>query len=343
MAEAPVAEQAWQLVNSRVQGIDGSAEVGTSAPEPRGQSERGSSMSRLRTQHLRHGRMSYREAGSLHAPTIVLLHGFPSSSRMWQPLLERLDDRFHLLAPDLPGFGQSSPPPPGTPYTFDHLASAVLELLDVLETDRFHLVVQDYGGPVGMRLATARPEAIASLGVQNAVAHEVGLGPLWGPRREFWRDRAANENALRKNFFSPEATRLRHVGNSPNAQAYDPVEWTSEQQFLSDSATQEQQLDLFYDYQTNVARYPIWQAWLRRYQPPLQVLWGRYDPSFQVAEVAAYAADVPSAETHVLEGGHFVLDECADEVARLMRSFLNRTEAAPPHRPRPQPVRRGGE
>ena len=269
----------------------------------------------------------YRDAGPPDAPAILLLHGFPSSSRMWQPLLDRLVGPFRLVAPDYPGFGHSDAPSQAEfAYTFDHLAAVIGRFTEVLGLRRYTLVVQDYGGPVGFRLAIAHPERLGALIVQNAVAHEDGLGPLWQTRREFWADRKAHEAALRENFFSFAATRQRHVGTSPNAENYDPDLWTDEFAFLSRPGQQDIQTDLFYDYRTNVASYTAWQDWLRQHQPPLLVLWGRYDPSFQVEEAEAYRREVPAAEVHILDAGHFALDEQPDAIADLTRGFLGRLD-----------------
>jgi pimeloyl-ACP methyl ester carboxylesterase len=266
----------------------------------------------------------YREAGPPDAPTILLLHGFPSSSRQWEPLLTRLADAFHLVAPDFPGFGHSDAPEPARfRYTFDHLAEIVGRFTEELGLDRYVLFVQDYGGPIGFRLAMAHPERVLGLIVQNAVVHEDGLGPLWETRRAFWADRAANEEALRENFFSPAATRLRHVGTSPAPETYDPDLWTDELAFLERPGQHDIQTDLFYDYRTNVASYLAWQKWLRVHRPPLLVLWGRYDPSFDAAEAEAYRRDVPDAKIHLLDAGHFALDELPDRVAELTRQFLH--------------------
>ena len=267
----------------------------------------------------------YRDAGPPDAPAILLLHGFPSSSRMWQPLLDRLAGPFRLVAPDYPGFGHSDAPSHTEfAYTFDHLAAVIGRFTEVLGLRRYTLVVQDYGGPVGFRLAIAHPGRLDALVVQNAVAHEDGLGPLWQTRREFWADREAHEAALRENFFSFAATRQRHVGTSPNAENYDPDLWTDEFAFLSRPGQQDIQTDLFYDYRTNVASYPGWQDWLRQHQPPLLVLWGRYDPSFQVEEAKAYRREVSAAEVHILDAGRSALDEQPDAIADLTRGFLAR-------------------
>lgn len=276
----------------------------------------------------------YREAGPRDAPTILLLHGFPSSSRMYEPLLARLAGSYHLVAPDYVGFGHSDAPVPAAfAYTFDHLAQVVDGFATALGLERCSLYLQDYGGPVGFRLAMAHPERVEAMIVQNAVAHEGGLGPLWDARRAFWADRRTHEAALRENFLSLAATRQRHVGTSPRVWAYDPDLWTDEFAFLSRPGQGDIQTELFYDYRSNVASYPAWQAWLRRRQPPLLVVWGRYDPSFQVAEAEAYRRDVPSAEVHILDAGHFALDEKADEIAALVDDFLARRGGSAPRPP----------
>ena len=281
---------------------------------------------RYRTVDLSGLDVFYREAGPSGAPAVLLLHGFPSSSRMWQPLIDQLADRYRMVAPDYPGFGHSDAPPANSfRYTFDHLAEIIEQFTDEIGLTRYSLAVQDYGGPVGMRLALRRPERLSALIVQNAVCHEDGLGPLWETRRAFWSDRARHEEALRENFFSPAATRQRHVGNSPDPDRYDPDLWNDELAFLNQPGQQDIQTDLFYDYHTNVASYPVWQQWLRDTQPPLLVVWGRYDPSFQVAEAEAYRRDVPDAQVHVVDAGHFALDEAPDLVADLTRKFLDAT------------------
>jgi pimeloyl-ACP methyl ester carboxylesterase len=271
----------------------------------------------------------YREAGSRDAPTILLLHGFPSSSRMYEPLLTRLSDRYHLVAPDYPGFGHSDAPDPARfPYTFDRIAESMGRFTEVLGLSRYALFLQDYGGPVGFRIAMSNSERVTAIVVQNAVSHEEGLGPLWDARRAFWAQRAPNEERLRANFLSLQATRQRHVGSSPHPERYNPDLWTDEFAFLSRPGQPQIQSDLFYDYRTNVASYPSWQAWLRERQPPLLVVWGRYDPSFEQAGAGAYKRDVPGAEIHLLDAGHFAMDEAPDEVAQLTRRFLDHLDLA---------------
>ncbi|MDF2995221.1 MAG: alpha/beta hydrolase fold protein [Xanthobacteraceae bacterium] len=265
----------------------------------------------------------YREAGPHDAPVLLLLHGLPSSSRMYEPLLARLSDSFRLIAPDYPGFGHSAAPAPDEfSYTFDHLAEVMIRFTEILGLARYSLFMQDYGGPVGFRMAMAHPERLGSLIIQNAVAHDSGLSALWGPRRAFWADRAAHEEALRKNLLSLEATRRRHVGSDPDVERYDPDLWTDEFAFLNQPGQADIQTELFYDYRNNVAAYPKWQEWMRTYHPRLLVLWGKYDPSFDVSEAEAYRRDVPDAEVHILEAGHFALDTAADQVADHVRGFL---------------------
>jgi pimeloyl-ACP methyl ester carboxylesterase len=265
----------------------------------------------------------YREAGPKDAPVLLLLHGLPSSSRMFEPLFARLSGEYHLIAPDYPGFGHSDWPDPGQfPYKFDRYASIMQEFTEKLGLSRYTLYMQDYGGPVGFRMALAHPERIEGLIVQDAAAHNEGLGANWKTRRAFWADRAANENALRTNLLSLQTTRTRHVGNDPNVERYDPDLWTDEFAFLSQPAQADIQSDLFYDYRTNVDAYPKWQAWMRENHPRLLVIWGKYDLSFDLGEPERYRFDVPDAQIRVLEAGHFALDTAADEIAELVRGFI---------------------
>jgi pimeloyl-ACP methyl ester carboxylesterase len=266
----------------------------------------------------------YREAGPKDAPTILFLHGLPSSSRMFQPLLTRLADKYHLVAPDYPGFGHSDwPDPKQFAYTFDHIASVMEDFAQALGLSRSTLYMQDYGGPVGFRMTLAHPERVQALIVQDAVAHNEGLGKNWVTRRAFWADRAANEESLRKNLLSMAATKTRHVGDDPHVELYDPDLWTDEYAFLNSPGQAQIQSDLFYDYRTNVEAYPKWQAWMQKTQPRLLVVWGTHDLSFDPGEPERYRKDVPNAEVHVLDAGHFALDTKADEIAGLVRGFMS--------------------
>jgi pimeloyl-ACP methyl ester carboxylesterase len=265
----------------------------------------------------------YREAGPKDGPTLLLLHGLPSSSRMFEPLFSRLSDRYHLIAPDYPGFGHSEWPDPKTfAYTFDHIAEIMNHFTEALGLSRYTLYMQDYGVPVGFRMALAHPERVEALIVQDGVAHNEGLGANWKPRREFWKDRPPNESALRTNLLSLQTTNTRHVGDDPNVERYDPDLWTDEFYFLNQPGQADIQSDLFYDYRTNVDAYPKWQLWMQKTQPKLLVIWGKHDLSFDPGEPERYRKDVPHAEVHLLDAGHFALDTKADEIATLVRAFM---------------------
>jgi len=273
----------------------------------------------------------YREAGPKEAPALLLLHGLPSSSRMFDPLFARLADRYHLVAPDYPGFGHSDwPSSQQYAYTFDNIARTMTQFTEAIGLTRYSLYMQDYGGPVGFRMILSHPERVESLIVQDAVAHNEGLGANWATRRAFWADRAAHEEALRANLLSLQVTKVRHVGDDPNIELYNPDLWTDEFYFLNSPGQAQIQADLFYDYRTNVESYPSWQAWMQKTQPRLLVLWGRHDLSFELGEPERYRQDVPEAEVHILEAGHFALDTKADEIAALVDQFLQ-AQGQPSH------------
>jgi pimeloyl-ACP methyl ester carboxylesterase len=242
---------------------------------------------------------------------------------MFQPLLTRLADTYHLVAPDYPGYGHSDwPDPKQFDYTFDHIASVMDHFAVKLGLSRYTLYMQDYGGPVGFRMALAHSERVEALIVQDAVAHNEGPGANWATRRAFWADRSAHEDALRKNLLSLETTKTRHVGDDPNIELYDPDLWTDEYAFLNAPGQAQIQSDLFYDYRTNVESYPKWQAWLQKTQPRLLVLWGKHDLSFDLGEPERYRKDAPNADIHTLDAGHFALDTKADEIASLVDGFM---------------------
>jgi pimeloyl-ACP methyl ester carboxylesterase len=244
---------------------------------------------------------------------------------MFQPLLTRLADNYHLVAPDYPGFGHSDWPDPSQfDYTFDCIAVVIEDFTSSLGLSKYALYMQDYGGPVGFRMALAHPDQVQALIVQDAVAHDKGLGASWATRRAFWVDRPAYEEKLRANLLSFATTKTRHVGDDPNVELYDPDLWTDEYAFLNSPGQAQIQSDLFYDYRTNVEAYPKWQEWMRKTQPKLLVLWGKHDLSFDPGEPERYRKDVPNAEIHVLDAGHFALDTKADQIAQLVRDFMAR-------------------
>lgn len=273
----------------------------------------------------------YREAGPADAPTLVLLPGFPSASHQYTRLMERLSDDFHLLAPDYPGFGYSSAPVSSNAggsfdYTFDHLADVTEHLLAKLGVNRFFMYVFDFGAPVGFRIATRHPDWILGVIAQNGNAYEAGLGPNMQPAVKYWSDRSGMEGTIR-GALTLDATRAQHLDGAADPELVSPDSWTLDQHWLDTPGRAQAMLDLLYDYQSNVARYPEWQQWLREYQPPLLLPWGRNDEFFPEAGARAYLEDVPDAELHLLDGGHFVLDEYVDTVAELMRDFMTRHSA----------------
>jgi pimeloyl-ACP methyl ester carboxylesterase len=264
----------------------------------------------------------YRQAGPADAPVVVLLHGFPSSSRMFAGLIPLLAVGHRVIAPDYPGFGHSDAPTPDRyAYTFDHLARTIDGLLDQLGVTRCVYLMQDYGGPVGFRLMSASPGRVRGLIVQNANAYVQGLGAKWTGIASYWRDPGSHAEQVDA-FLSLEGARQRHIAGSPEPDRYDPDSWTDEFAKLSRPGQREIQATLLLDYQSNVAAYPRWQAWLRAHQPPTLVLWGRYDPSFVTAGAQAYRQDLPDARIHLLDAGHFAFDERLDEAAALILDFL---------------------
>lgn len=264
----------------------------------------------------------YREAGPKDAPTIVLLHGFPSSSREFDSLIPLLATHYHLVAPDFPGFGQSDAPPPSSyTYTFDNLAKTTNDLLEQLGINKYSLYLHDYGGPVGFRIVLAHPERVRALVIQNANVYKEGLGAKWAVIAKYWADPAGHPEVMDA-FMSPAATEQRHTSGSSHPDRYDPDTWTDEQAHLSRSGQREIQAALLYDYRTNVASYPAWHAWLRQHKPPTLIVWGRNDPSFIAAGAEAFRSDLPEAEIHLLDAGHFAMDEKNDEIASLILKFM---------------------
>jgi pimeloyl-ACP methyl ester carboxylesterase len=264
----------------------------------------------------------YREAGPSNAPTIVLLHGFPSSSREFDTLIPLLATRYHLIAPDFPGFGHSDAPPPVVyAYTFDHLAKTIDDLLGAISVKRYSLYLHDYGAPVGFRIMLAHPERLRALIIQNGNAYKEGLGAKWAKIAEYWTDPKAHPEVVDA-FLSFEATKQRHIAGTAHPERYNPDTWTDEYAHLAKPGQQEIQAALLYDYRTNVASYPEWQAWLRQHKPATLVAWGANDPSFTAPGGEAFRKDLPNAEIHLLDAGHFALDEKTDEIARLILDFM---------------------
>ncbi|QGW65088.1 alpha/beta fold hydrolase [Lysobacter soli] len=266
----------------------------------------------------------YREAGQSDAPTVVLLHGFPTSSRQFDALIPLLAPYYHVIAPDYPGFGRSEAPPPSSyEYTFDRLSRTIQCFLAEIGIDRCSFYLHDYGGPVGFRTFLAKPERLQALIIQNANAYDEGLGAKWAAIRDYWEAPALHTDVAEA-FLSLESTQGRHTLGSAHPERYNPEIWEDESARLAQPAQRDIQSRLLYDYRTNVASYRAWQNWLRARQPPALIVWGRNDPSFVAAGAQAYLRDLPDAELHLLDAGHFALEEQLDEIALLMLSFLGK-------------------
>lgn len=276
-----------------------------------------------RTINIEHVNIFYREAGSPNAPTILLLHGFPTSSHMFRNLIPALADRFHLIAPDYPGFGNSSMPTIDQfDYTFDRLADVMDKLIEALGLQRYSLYVMDYGAPVGYRVATKHPERVEALIVQNGNAYEEGLREFWQPLKAYWHDRTPENTDRLKQFLTLEATQWQYTHGTRHPEAISPDNWNLDQPLLDRPGNSEIQLSLFYSYGTNPPLYPQWQAYFRDYQPPTLVVWGKNDDIFPADGAYPYLRDLQDIEFHLLNTGHFALEEDGEMIAQLMRNFL---------------------
>ena len=270
-------------------------------------------------------RVFYREAGTADAPALLLLHGFPSASHMFRDLIPRLADRFHLVAPDLPGFGQSDMPARSSfTYTFDRIAGVIDRFTEVIGLKRFAVYVFDYGAPTGFRIAAKHPDRIAAIISQNGNAYEEGLSEGWNPIRAYWQEPSqANRDALRT-FLAPETTRWQYIHGVPDETAVSPDGLSLDNFYLARPGADEVQLDLFGDYKSNVALYPAFQTYFRTHKPPFLAVWGKNDPFFLPPGAEAFKRDIPSAVVRFLDTGHFALETHAAEIAVAIRDFLIR-------------------
>jgi pimeloyl-ACP methyl ester carboxylesterase len=268
--------------------------------------------------------VSYREAGAPDAPALLLLHGFPSAGHMFRDLIPLLADRFHIVAPDLPGFGQSDMPARSQfAYTFDHIADVIDRFTEVIGLKRFAIYVFDYGAPTGFRLAVKHPDRITAIISQNGNAYEEGLSDGWNPIRAYWQDAStANRNALR-DFLKPESTIWQYTHGVPDATQISPDGYSLDNYYLSRAGADEVQLDLFGDYKSNVALYPAFQAYFRTHKPPFLAVWGKNDPFFLPAGAEAFRRDIPQASVRFFDTGHFALETHAAEIAAAIRDFLS--------------------
>ena len=281
-----------------------------------------------RTIEVQGQQMFYREAGAKDAPTVLLLHGFPTSSHMFRNLIPALADRYHVIAPDYPGFGQSSMPRVDEfDYSFDQLASITEQFVDQLGLESYSLYLMDYGAPIGFRLASKYPERVQALIIQNGNAYEEGLRDFWKPIKAYWKDRSAkNADALRP-FFELPATKWQYTAGVRDAAAISPDNWTHDQYLLDREGNDAIQLALFYSYGSNPPLYPEWQAYFREHQPPTLIAWGKNDPIFPEEGAHPYKRDLDDLEFHLLDTGHFALEEDGAVIAGLIRDFLGRKVA----------------
>jgi len=275
-----------------------------------------------RTANVDGFKIAYREAGLPDTPKLLLLHGFPSASHMFRDLIPLLSDRFHIVAPDLPGFGNSDMP--GRPCTFDQLAGTIDRFTEIAGFDRYAVYVFDYGAPTGLRLAVRHPDRITAIISQNGNAYEEGLSEGWNPIRAYWQDASpANRETLRA-FLKPETTIWQYTHGVPDATKVSPDGYSLDNFYLSRPDADEVQLDLFGDYKSNVALYPTFQNYFRTHQPPLLAVWGKHDPFFLPAGAEAFRRDIPAAIVRFLDTGHFALETHAAEIAAEIRDFLSR-------------------
>lgn len=282
-------------------------------------------MTRYRYASVDGNKVFYREAGEQTSPAILLLHGFPTSSHMYRNLIPILAQDYHVIAPDLPGFGFSDAPDRNQfAYTFEHLAQVIARFTEVIGLEHFAIYVFDYGAPVGFRLATSHPERITAIISQNGNAYEEGLSEGWNPIQRYWKDPSKENRFALKEFLTLEATKSQYLHGVPDETLVAPETYTLDAELLKRGGNDEIQLDLFLNYASNVALYPKFQEYFRAKRPPLLAIWGKNDPFFIPPGAEAYKRDIPEGEVHFLDTGHFALETHHEEIASRIREFLKR-------------------
>ncbi len=268
----------------------------------------------------------YREAGPKNAPTILLLHGFPTSSQMFRNLIPLLADRYHVIAPDYPGYGQSDMPAMNQfTYSFDNLAKVVDQFTEAVGVSKYALYVQDYGAPVGFRLAAAHPERVTAIVVQNGNAYDEGIdNEFWAPLKTYWADKSEANGAKLRPLFEAGATKWQYTEGARDVSRISPDAWTVDQAYMDRPGNKDIQLELFYSYGSNPGHYAEWQSYFRKHQPPMLIVWGKNDKIFPPAGAYPYLRDLPNAELHLLDTGHFALEEDSARIGSLMRRFLTK-------------------
>lgn len=306
-------------------GISGRGIAGTDLPSSQQHAAENDGQVRYRFEEIDGLEIFYREAGTPGQTQLVLLHGFPTSSHMYRELIDELGDEFHIIAPDYPGFGMSSAPAAEEyDYTFDNLAGVVDQLLERKGFDNYLLYVMDYGAPVGFRIATEHPERVAGFVVQNGNAYNEGLEEFWNPIKQYWSSGALADRDALRGLLTLEATKWQFTTGVRDASAISPDSWLVVQPLLDREGNDEVQLDLFMDYGSNPPLYPEWQSYFRQYQPPMLIAWGANDPIFPEPGAHPYMRDLPDAELHILDTGHFALEEDGWLIAGLIRDFARR-------------------
>jgi pimeloyl-ACP methyl ester carboxylesterase len=285
-------------------------------------------MSNFHTVSVEGTKIFYREAGPKTAPNVLLLHGFPTSSHMFRNLIPILAEHYHVIAPDLPGFGfTDAPDRNGFRYTFENLAKTIDQFTQAIKLDRYAIYVFDYGAPVGLRLALAHPERVTAIISQNGNAYEEGLSQGWNPIQKYWKDPTAANRAALRDFLTPDATKSQYLYGVRDENEVAPEAYTLDSALLARPGNDEIQLDLFLDYASNVALYPKFQDYFRTRKPPLLAVWGKNDPFFLPPGGEAFKRDNPNAEVHFFETGHFALETHSQEIGSAILEFLNKTSS----------------
>jgi pimeloyl-ACP methyl ester carboxylesterase len=267
----------------------------------------------------------YREAGRKDAPTILLLHGYPTSSHMFRNLIEDLSDEYHLIAPDYPGYGNSEQPPMASfDYTFDNMALIVEGFLEELDIKEYSIYLMDYGAPIGFRIVAKYPERVQSLIIQNGNAYEEGLRDFWIPVKKYWNDYTLENGKALEGFHAPDGLKWQYTDGVQDVETISPDNWKIDLQHLTKTENPEIQLAMFYDYRTNVPLYPEWQEYFRTYQPQTLIVWGKNDYIFPADGAYPYKKDLKNLEFYLIDTGHFALEEEGDKIARLIREFLKK-------------------
>ncbi|WP_209402925.1 alpha/beta fold hydrolase [Pseudozobellia sp. WGM2] len=268
--------------------------------------------------------IAYREVGHASKPTILLLHGYPSSSHQYRKVLNQLGDEFHLIAPDYPGFGNSDfPSPEEYEYTFDHIAHTMQSFIKLKGLDSFAIMMQDYGAPIGFRIATAIPEKVTAIITQNGNAYEEGIGEAWAGIKAFWKDRNERTEKALLPAFTLDGLKWQYTHGTRNAENINPDTWQLDYLRMSRPNAHQVNLDLWYDYQSNLELYPKWQKYLREHQPPVLVVWGKNDEYFPESGAEAFRKDVKKIDYNIYDTGHFALEENGDEIISKIRDFMN--------------------